>query len=318
MPERKRRRTHAPRSAGEDHPSQEERLQELYGQMTEGVQRIASGDGWKSMLQMAAKLHNYSFYNQVLLAMQKEDVTHVASFNTWKKVGRSVRKGEKALYVLGPMKYASTEKDKDTGQAEKVVRIRGFRPQAVFDISQTDGPELPKPQTLAGEPPAALRAGLTRLLEQAGYQVKFTTIPGQAKGDTSPDGVVRIDFRQSPMEQIAVMVHELSHVKHGHIEDISEYRNHRGRFETEAESTAFLVLSDMGVDVGEWSFDYITSWSRGDVELLRQVADKVVRTSQGILNELRPNGLTPELEARAGDLESAERPSLALIRGGLS
>ena len=89
------------------------------------------------------RFHRYSLRNVMLIASQKPTATHVAGFHSWHKLGRFVKKGEKGIMILAPIvrrKNESAEQD-ETDESSTAV---GFRAAYVFDISQTDGQELPK------------------------------------------------------------------------------------------------------------------------------------------------------------------------------
>ena len=86
-------------------------------------------------------------------ALQRPDATRVAGFWKWKDFGRSVKKGEKGIRILAPIvgvvrkPDAEAEKDITKQNTRKVV---GFRNTYVFDVSQTEGVELPARQGPAG------------------------------------------------------------------------------------------------------------------------------------------------------------------------
>jgi len=74
----------------------------------------------------------------------------VAGFWAWKNLGRSVNAGAKGIRILAPIVGVRRKKDED---AEKDITqqntrtVLGFRNTYVFDISQTNGVDLPpRPQ----------------------------------------------------------------------------------------------------------------------------------------------------------------------------
>ena len=95
----------------------------------------------------------------MLIAMQKPDATLVAGFKAWQKnFDRHVKKGEKGIRILAPAPYKIKEEqeklDPVTGEImldkngmpiteEVEIKIPAFRVVSVFDISQTEGKELP-------------------------------------------------------------------------------------------------------------------------------------------------------------------------------
>src|SRR5665213_3603650 len=90
----------------------ENREKELLQNIQAGVAAIRSSDDWQNWLKVSALFWRYSFYNQMLIWCQRPDATHVAGFRKWKELGRTVKKGEKALWILSSMKkVAATEKE---------------------------------------------------------------------------------------------------------------------------------------------------------------------------------------------------------------
>jgi hypothetical protein len=272
----------------ESSPNREDRLTELHDRLAEGVERLQTSEGWQQLLEGASRLHRYSFNNVMLLLSQMETVSSVAGFKAWQRAGRQVRKGERGLWILAPNTRRLEVEDEQTGETQKVTKLSGFRAIPVWDITQTDGPELPQPVTLSGDAPAALWDGLVGVLAERGYRVERTEIPGGAKGDTSPDGLTRIDPRGTPLEQLAVLFHETAHVLLGHLEEIDLYQVHRGRFEVEAESVAFIGMTASGLEVGDWSFEYAAGWSRRNPDLVQETATKVVKVANQLLDALSP------------------------------
>jgi hypothetical protein len=96
-----------------------------------------------------AKFHTYSFGNIMLIARQKPSASNVAGVRTWNSLGRFVRRGEKGILILAPMvgKKAKTleETTVEKGEEKKPQpQLYGFRAVYVFDISHTEGKELPQ------------------------------------------------------------------------------------------------------------------------------------------------------------------------------
>jgi hypothetical protein len=276
-----------------------ERLENLHDQLTEQVETLTSSEGWRSMLRMASHLHTYSLRNQLLIAAQKPTATAVAGYRQWQRLGRQVTRGAEAIWVLGPVTYKSGEEvNEATGESHPLYQLRGFKPLAVFDIADTDGPPLPQPAHLTGEAPKELWDGLTRLLAEHGYTVERTELPGGKQGSTSPtDQKVRIDSHLSPMEALAVLAHEHAHVALGHLEQIDEYRQHRGPFEVEAESLVFVEMTALGFDTGNWSVDYVAGWAGDSSEAIAKTAESVVATAHETIERLTP---TLALDRRNG------------------
>ncbi|MGM0876190.1 MAG: ArdC-like ssDNA-binding domain-containing protein [Bacillota bacterium] len=73
----------------------------------------------------------------------KPKATLVKGFNEWKKHGRFVKKGAKAIKVLAPLIGKKKETEENEEKEKKV--LYGFRYVNVFDVSNTDGKDLPQP-----------------------------------------------------------------------------------------------------------------------------------------------------------------------------
>ncbi|MBA7711786.1 hypothetical protein ES703_120752 [subsurface metagenome] len=84
----------------------------------------------------------YSFYNQLLIMVQKGDATLCAGFKQWRKHKRWVNQGESAIWILAPGIVSAKKKNADSEEEEEVKTIKYFFSVAVFDISQTSGQEL--------------------------------------------------------------------------------------------------------------------------------------------------------------------------------
>ncbi|MEG0541169.1 MAG: ArdC family protein, partial [Angelakisella sp.] len=137
----------------------DERMAELTQKLEQGVKDVFSSDKYRDYLNTMSKFHRYSFRNSILIHLQKPDATYVAGFNAWKTMERSVSKGEKGIQILAPAPYKKTvmvtqdERGNPLPEPEeKEVTVTAFRPAYVFDVSQTQGKELPRLVTqLAGQ-----------------------------------------------------------------------------------------------------------------------------------------------------------------------
>ena len=107
--------------------------------LTAGIEALTTSEAWQAHLVVQGRFHRYSFSNALLICAQDPEATRVAGFATWKRLERSVRKGERAIWILAPM----TGRRARAGDGEEHRPIVGFRPVPVFDVAQTDGEPLP-------------------------------------------------------------------------------------------------------------------------------------------------------------------------------
>jgi len=227
------------------------------------------------------------FCNIALIASQFPEATQVAGYRTWQSLGRQVRKGEKGIAILGPCRRKRTEVDQDSGEEITRSYLSGFTVVHVFDVSQTEGEELPevRAELLQGGDPQGLWDGLVAQVHAAGFVVEQAQCGG-ANGRTNyATQTVTVRPDVSGAQACKTLAHELAHVLL-HRERLFECR---GVVEVEAESVAYLVCEACGVVTDSYSFPYVALWSGGDSNIVRSTAENVIATARQILDGL---GLT--------------------------
>jgi hypothetical protein len=276
------------------------RLEAARAELTTAVEAVATGEQWRAFLSFAAKLPHYSAGNRFWLFQQAmmrgwDDLGHVAGFRTWLSLGRYVRKGEHGLKVLGPCRYKVI--DAETG--EETWAVRGFCVETVFAARQTDGdgelPEPIRPSLLTGAGPQGSWGGLAdlgawaalvELVKDRGFTVERGPL-FPANGETSFTAkVVTVADRLDEAAAVKTLAHELAHVllhQPGQI----DYHANRERCECEAESTAFLVCSELGLASGAYSFPYVATWAGGDMGVVTAAADAALRCADQIVAALQ-------------------------------
>jgi len=262
---------------------------ELLAQLTEGVAKLTTSDDWQRYLDFQSRFHSYSFGNVLLIAAQRPSASRVAGFHAWRKLGRHVLKGEKAIWILAPMVYK--QDDATAGDDERV--IRGFKYVPVFDVAQTDGEELPSVcNRLDGDDPSGLYGGLVSVAQSLGFSVEITDLPGTTNGDCSHlEHRIRIRIGNSPVQQVKTLAHEIAHaILHADYSD-------RALAELEAESTAYVVCSSLGLDSSDYSLGYVTTWAGGGdaaIAAIKASGERIQKTAAQIL---RPFGAEQEKAA---------------------
>lgn len=263
-----------------------DRLEQARERLEAGVLALTGSAEWLAWLRVSARFHRYSFSNQVLIALQCPNATHVTGYRGWQGMGRQVRKGEHGITILAP----STRKVRNEATGEDERRLVGFRAVAVFDVSQTDGeplPVQPRPVLLDGEAPEGLWDALAGMVAGEGYTLERGECGG-ANGYTRPDTrVVRVRDDVSDAQACKTLAHELGHVLL-HADDMGAYVAHRGVAEVEAESVAYVVADACGLATDAYSLPYVAGWSDGDAATITATATRVVETSRRILAVAMP------------------------------
>lgn len=265
-----------------------EKLNATLKQLEQGVKDFFDSDNFKDYLSVMSRFHHYSLNNQVLIAMQNRNATLVAGYNSWiKNFNRYVKKDEKAITILAPMKYkvdVDTGKEDEYGNAivEKQERI-SFRPVSVFDVSQTGGEPLP---TLINELDGSV-LDYDKLMDKirnvSPYPIRFEEIEGSAKGYcNTADKFIAIKTGMSELHTIKTAIHELAHAR---LHENSD--KYRWTKEVEAESVAYVVCQHLGLDTSDYSFGYVAVWAKDkDQETLKETLNTIREEASAIISEL--------------------------------
>lgn len=259
----------------------------------EALERLAKNleagqsDTMQIFLRAMSQFHRYSFSNILLIMSQRPDATRVAGFRTWKRLGRFVRRGEKGIAIVAPMRikpnenrarYHEHQLAPDSAEDESFLR---FRIAYVFDVSQTEGDPLPEFARVTGNPGAYLTR-LHAFAESRGIGVRYEHIPGTAEGYSS-GGQIVVQDGLSPSVTFSILVHELAHefLHQGEREE----RHSRIIRETEAEAVAFVVCQAIGLETGTAASDYIQLYS-GDAVTLSLSLTCIQRTATEIIGAI--------------------------------
>ncbi len=233
-----------------------------------------------------SRFHNYSFGNVLEIARQMPTATRVAGFWTWKNLGRSVNAGAKGIRILAPIvgvkrkKESEAEKDITTQNTRTLL---GFRNAYVFDISQTNGIDLPAMREVSGDPGESIDR-LAAFLRGQGIQLVYNPKIAPALG-MSYGGRIAILPGQSKAEEFSTLVHEAAHeMLHKAERRTATTKTVR---ETEAEAVAFVVGKAVGLVSGTASADYISLY-HGNASLLAESLEVIQETSNIILAALEP------------------------------
>lgn len=283
----------------------QETLEAMHAQLAAQVGKLDSQGGWQTWLTFARSFHQYSFNNICLLLAQKPDATLVAGYRAWQAKGRQVRRGEKAIKVLGPVTRrvevldASGRPVRDaSGQPLLETRMVGVKPVSVFDVSATDGDPLPTPpeaKLLTGQAPPGLWDALQGFVEAQGYSVSRGDCGG-ANGITMFDSrQVRVRADVDDAQSTRTLAHEAAHVV---LHDPGKREGFacRGVAEVEAESVAFLVTQAHGLDASQYTFNYVVGWAHQATgpdgpsveDVLRATGTRVIGCADQILKVTQP------------------------------
>ena len=244
--------------------------QDALAKLEQGVQEVFTSEKYAEFLKTYSKFHKYSINNSIMILMQKPDATNVASFQTWRSLGRPVKKGEKGIKVLVPIPY-KYQKEVETNELDgngdhiketKEMKGTSFRVGNVFDFSQTSGKELPKLTKDLYDNSVAIEIAIDAVGRTSEVPIRFTDgLTPEQKGYYSvKKKEIVINDNLSNSQTFKTLIHEIAHSKI-HAKDLDKYNNHER--EVQAESVAFVVCNAYNIDTSEYSFGYIAGWSSG-------------------------------------------------------
>ena len=242
-------------------------------------------------LEFASRFHSYSFGNLMLILCQKPDATRVAGLRQWNRLGRHVRAGEKGIMILAPMAVwrksdaayepASEDETSESERNETHEKITIFKPVYVFDLSQTDGVELPKLLEATGNAGSAYPS-LKEAVRASGIVLEqLDHAPGSSSAHGASYGgriVLRNDL--DPPEAFRTLAHEFAHELLHWPKDGSPKEPNKTIRETEADATAFVVCRHFGVECD--SADYLLLYDSEPkllldrLETVRQTAARII------------------------------------------
>ena len=324
-----------------------QQVREITDKLEQGIKELFESERFKEYLRTMSKFYNYSFNNTLLIAMQKPEATYVAGYTSWQRnFDRQVMKGEKGIKILAPAPYkAQEEREKiDPVTQKPVIGADGktvtetvevlrpaFKVVSVFDVSQTDGKELP--DIIVDELKGTVEnyeAFFDALRQESPVPISFEDIPGGAKGFFSPvESRIAIQEGMSEIQTVKTAIHEIAHAKlHAVKPDekaAPEDKKDRHTKEVEAESVAYTVCQRYGIETSDYSFGYIAGWSSGkETKELKSSLDTIRKTAaemiEGIDAKLKvllaekTQSAEKEAEAPVKETVPEEKPEVPIYR----
>lgn len=277
----------------------QQRREEERAAIEASVRELLTSEGWQRWARTRAAFHTYSLCNTLLIAQQMPEATMVAGYRTWQSIGRQVRKGERGIRIMAPMKVRRLKDDaapaphvgisdsSTIGQigvrvgraaaerpASDYESLTLFRAVSVFDVSQTDGEELPELpcEPITGDTHGEYLAKLEAFAGELGCTVAYEDL-GESVGGyyRKSDSSIVVGTRTSVNGQVRTLVHELAHALGV---GYSEYG--REAAEVIVETAAVIVCGSIGLDTSGESIPYIAGWGeKDDLAAIREYASKV-------------------------------------------
>ena len=306
------------------------KVKEITAQLEAGVKDLFHSERYQDYLKAMSKFHDYSLNNTLLIVMQKPDASLVAGFNKWRdEFERHVKRGEKGIKILAPAPYKiKKEQEKldpdgkpiigEDGKPvteQKEITIPAFKVVSVFDVSQTDGKEIPDiaVDSLTGS--VEQYEDFFKALEQTSpVPVGFERIDSGAHGYYhNAEKRIALNEGESELQTVKTLIHEIAHAKLHDIDlnappEQQQERPSRRTREVEAESIAYTVCQHFGLDTSDYSFGYVAGWSSDkDIKELKASLETIRATASELITEI--DGHFRELQQQREAVQE-ERPVL--------
>lgn len=228
------------------------------------AQDLLTSEGWRRWALLRSRLHNYSPQNVMLILAQMPEASMVASFRFWKdETDRSILKGSRALRVFAPLFRKPTEEDLAAGHPADQKVLYGFKLVPVFDVSQTEGPELPIPvsEPITGDSHAELLPRLETFARTLGFTVSYEDLSAMGAGGYCDPQAKRIVVEQADAanSQVRTLVHEIAHAL-----GVGYKEYGRQAAEVIVETATFIVLTGAGLDTSASTVPYVAGWGEAD------------------------------------------------------
>ena len=290
--------------------------------LKEGIKEFLDSDKYKDYLTKMSQLNNYSNRNLRLILAQNPEARQVASFKQWKEnFGRYVKKGEKALRIFKPMTKIKKDENNqpilDKNGKPETVTFFGLVP--VFDVSQTEGKEMPKAaevkEQLTDLDYANLYRALMAIAKENDVSVRFEEMENNKHGYYSvPENQIVLRSNEMNKAQIIkTFLHEMAHAELHHADNPQKENLTRSTAELQAESVAYVVSSYYGIDTSEYSFNYLSGWSadketladlEAQLDIVQQEAKSLMVRMDKALEQLR---LSQEKQTKLGFEQKLEK-----------
>lgn len=298
-----------------------QRLKTVTDKLEAGIKDLYQSDRYAAYLRAMSKFHRYSFGNTLLILLQCPHASQVAGYQDWKKkFGRHVKAGETGITILAPCTFRTREEVEEVGadgrtvKTEQWVERRTYRTVTVFDISQTEGRELPGITCELNDSVEQYEAVLAALRETSPVPITFEPLPAGVHGCyNNAEKRIVIQPGMGQTQTLKTTIHEIAHSKlHDRPVGVGELTDapakDRHTREVEAESVAYVVCQHFGIDTAEYSFGYVAGWSKGrDLAELKASLDCIRGAAAEIIDGIESR--CPELAPPEPERAEAKTPA---------
>jgi antirestriction protein ArdC len=264
-----------------------EQIENSVNELAAETDAVRKSEVFRRWLDAMAQFSTYSFGNQMAISVQCPTASKVAGFQTWKRLGRHVKKGAKGIAILAPCLY-SKKVEPENADSPTVKRLSGFKIAFVFDIAMTEGDALPTlSENCGGAGGEELLPRLEAAVQTLAVVLDYEEINEHGVDGYSTGGRIVIRQSLSTSAKCGVVIHEAAHeLIHQGDNRAEAKKKTRSQRELEAEATAYVVMRHFGIE--HVASNYLATYNvdgeqlRSSLETISGAAKRLIAAIEGV------------------------------------
>lgn len=235
--------------------------QEVNEKVEKGILQFLNPKSYETYLNVVSNFHSYSFNNTLLVALQNPSASLGAGKYKWKKeFERTVREEEagNGIMIYAPL----TDKD-----GHIVPGKQEFKEVYIYDVSQTEGKEIPK---------LTWQFSAGNMQENADFLACLKKIsPVQVGEDTGSQQALKSAIEDTGKDKLQKLKEKGWANPDAHTQSIQE------------KSISYIVCRHFGLDTSGYSFDDIAGWVNGkNMDDIKSALETVRTVSHDFIDAL--------------------------------
>lgn len=225
-------------------------------------------EDWKNLLSKINSLHKYSSNNLLLMFAQNKYFTYAASKQKWKELGRNVNHDAKGMWIYVPYKKKYLRKD-NNGEDITIIKTYFFQ-KKTFDVSETSGDiDFILTKKLIDDNLMAVEI-INHIEQLCNFPIINQKLDkGQESYFDSKNKIIILNRLDSSSQRLKSLLYFLA---------IAENKRETQDLKIkkiEAESVAYVLMNNIGINSSDYSFPFIYDLSNGNLNLVKNTFQQI-------------------------------------------